>query len=69
MIFKVPIKDIHIVWNQVEPLIKKALDDCYTADDILKGLINIKNSLLMRHKMLIHFKKLKVTKIKPSKFK
>ena len=22
------------------PIIKKALDDCYTADDILKGLIN-----------------------------
>ena len=40
MILKVPEKDIHIIWNEVEPLIKKALDDCYTADDILKGLIN-----------------------------
>ena len=40
MILKVPEKDIHIIWNEVEPLIKKALDDCYTTDDILKGLIN-----------------------------
>ena len=40
MIIKVPEKDLHIIWNEVEPLIKKALDDCYTADDILKGLIN-----------------------------
>lgn len=42
MIIQVPKEDIHLVWNEVEPLIKKALDDCYTADDILKGLI--KNS-------------------------
>ena len=40
MIIKVPEKDLHIIWNEVEPLIKKALDDCYTTDDILKGLIN-----------------------------
>ena len=39
MILKVPEKDLHIIWNEVEPLIKKALDDCYTTDDILKGLI------------------------------
>ncbi len=42
MIIQVPKEDIHLVWNEVEPLIKKALDDCYTSDDILKGLI--KNS-------------------------
>jgi len=42
MIIQVPKEDIHLVWNEVEPLIKKALDDCYTADDILQGLI--KNS-------------------------
>jgi|TARA_R110002012_G_scaffold98132_4_gene235591 hypothetical protein len=40
MIIKVPEKDLYIIWNEVEPLIKKALDDCYTTDDILKGLIN-----------------------------
>ena len=40
MIIKVPEKDLHIIWNEVEPLIKKALDDCYTSNDILKGLIN-----------------------------
>ena len=40
MIVKVPKQDLHIIWNEVEPLIKKALDDCYTTDDILKGLIN-----------------------------
>ena len=40
MIVKVPEQDLHIIWNEVEPLIKKALDDCYTTDDILKGLIN-----------------------------
>ncbi len=40
MILKVPKEDIHLIWNEVEPLLNKALDDCYTADDILKGLIN-----------------------------
>ena len=38
MIIQVPEKDLHIIWNEVEPLIKKALDDCYTTDDILQGL-------------------------------
>ena len=42
MIIQVPEKDLHIIWNEVEPLIKKALDDRYTTDDILQGLI--KNS-------------------------
>ena len=40
MIIQVPEKDLHIIWNEVEPLIKKALDDCYTTDDILQGLAN-----------------------------
>ena len=40
MIIQVPEKDLHIIWNEVEPLIKKALDDCYTTDDILQGLVN-----------------------------
>jgi len=40
MIIQVPKEDLHFIWNEVEPLIKKALDDCYTTDDILKGLIN-----------------------------
>ena len=39
MIIKVPQEDLHIVWNEVEPLIKKALDDIYTARDILDGLV------------------------------
>ena len=39
MIIKVPQDDLHIVWNEVEPLIKKALDDTYTARDILDGLV------------------------------
>ena len=39
MIIKVPQEDLHIVWNEVEPLIKKALDDTYTARDILDGLV------------------------------
>ena len=42
MILKVPEKDLHIIWNEVEPLIKKALDDTYSARDILDGLV--KNS-------------------------
>ncbi len=42
MIIKVPQEDLHIIWNEVEPLIKKALDDTYTARDILDGLV--KNS-------------------------
>ena len=42
MIIKVPQEDLHIIWNEVELLIKKALDDTYTARDILDGLV--KNS-------------------------
>tara|TARA_R100001443_G_scaffold3596_3_gene11327 strand:+ start:286 stop:675 length:390 start_codon:yes stop_codon:yes gene_type:complete len=39
VIIKVPQEDLHIVWNEVEPLIKKALDDTYTARNILDGLV------------------------------
>jgi hypothetical protein len=39
MIIQVPKEDLHIIWNEIEPLIKKALDDCYTTNDILKGLV------------------------------
>jgi len=39
VIIKVPQEDLHIIWNEVEPLIKKALDDTYTARDILDGLV------------------------------
>jgi hypothetical protein len=39
VIIKVPQEDLHIVWNEVEHLIKKALDDTYTARDILDGLV------------------------------
>ena len=39
MIIKVPQEDLHIIWNEVELLIKKALDDTYTARDILDGLV------------------------------
>ena len=42
MIIQVPKEDLHIIWNEVEPLLKKALDDTYTARDILDGLV--KNS-------------------------
>lgn len=42
MITQVPKEDLHLIWNEVEPLIKKALDDTYSARDILDGLV--KNS-------------------------
>lgn len=42
MIIQVPKEDLHIIWNEVEPLIKKALDDTYSTRDILDGLV--KNS-------------------------
>ena len=42
MIIQVPKEDLHFIWNEVEPLIKKALDDTYSARDILDGLV--KNS-------------------------
>ena len=38
MIVKVPSKDLYIVWEDVEKLLKKALDDCYTSQDIYNGL-------------------------------
>jgi bacterioferritin (cytochrome b1) len=39
MITQVPREDINYVWEQVEPLIKRALDDSYTARDVLDGII------------------------------
>jgi hypothetical protein len=39
VITQVPKEDIAMVWQQVEPLIERALDDTYTARDILDGLI------------------------------
>ena len=40
MITQVPKEDLHIVWDQVEQHIKKALDDTYTARDIFDGLVS-----------------------------
>jgi hypothetical protein len=42
MITQVPREDINYVWEQVEPLIERALDDSYTSRDVLDGII--KNS-------------------------
>ena len=39
MIRKVSPDDLHIIWNEVEQKIKPALDDCYTPQDIIDGLI------------------------------
>jgi|TARA_R110000851_G_scaffold325999_2_gene494317 hypothetical protein len=38
MIVKVPAEDIPVIQNQIEPLIKKALDDTYTIKDIIDGI-------------------------------
>ncbi len=35
MITQVPKEDLHIIWQQVEPLIDKALDDTYMPKDVL----------------------------------
>jgi len=47
MIVKVPPEDLFIIWNEVEPLIKKALDDCYKAQDILDGLMETRFQLFI----------------------
>jgi hypothetical protein len=47
MIIKVPPEDLHIIWNEVEPKIKKALDDCYSSQDIFDGLIQNKFQLFI----------------------
>ena len=39
MITQVPREDINYVWQQVEPLVIRALDDTYTARDVLDGII------------------------------
>lgn len=39
MITQVPREDINYVWEQVEPLIERALDDSYTTRDVLDGII------------------------------
>ena len=47
MITQVPREDINYVWQQVEPLIIKALDDSYTARDVLDGIIRNKFQLFI----------------------
>lgn len=54
MIARVPPEDLYIVWNIVEKLIKKALDDCYTSEDIYNGLMQD------RFQLFISFEKSKV---------
>jgi len=39
MITQVPREDINYVWQQVKPLVIRALDDTYTARDVLDGII------------------------------
>ncbi len=47
MITPVPREDINYVWQQVEPLIIRALDDSYTARDVLDGIIRNKFQLFI----------------------
>mgnify|MGYP003111730667 FL=1 len=47
MITQVPREDINYVWQQVEPLIIRALDDSYTARDVLDGIIRNKFQLFI----------------------
>ena len=47
MITQVPRKDINYVWQQVEPLVIRALDDSYTARDVLDGIIRNKFQLFI----------------------
>ena len=49
MITQVPSEDLHIIWDQVEPFIKKALDDTYRPQDILDGLILNKFQLFISY--------------------
>ena len=39
MITQVPKEDIHIIWDQVESHIARAVDDTYLPQDILDGII------------------------------
>jgi len=39
MITQVPKEDLYHIWQDVEPLLKKSLDDNYRTRDILDGLI------------------------------
>ena len=47
MITQVPREDINYVWQQVEPLVIRALDDSYTARDVLDGIIRNKFQLFI----------------------
>ena len=47
MITQVPREDINYVWQQVEPLVIRALDDSYTARDVLDSIIRNKFQLFI----------------------
>ena len=54
MISRVPPEDLYIVWEDVEKLIKKALDGCYESKDIYNGLMQD------RFQLFISWEKFKV---------
>ena len=47
MITQVPREDINYVWQQVEPLVIRALADSYTAREVLDGIIRNKFQLFI----------------------
>ena len=47
VVTRVPSEDVEFIWSQIKPLLKKALDETYTIDDIYKGLIEDRMQLFI----------------------
>ena len=47
VVTRVPCEDVEFIWSQVAPLLSKALDETYTINDILSGLVNDRMQLFI----------------------
>ncbi len=47
VVTRVPSEDVEFIWSQVAPLLKKALDETYSIQDILYGLANDRMQLFI----------------------
>ena len=47
VVTRVPSEDVEFIWSQVAPLLEKALDETYSIQDILYGLVNDRMQLFI----------------------
>jgi len=47
VVTRVPSEDVEFIWSQVAPLLEKALDETYSIQDVLYGIVNDRMQLFI----------------------